>query len=265
MAAVMATLVIVPSALATISACPATNTALSTIDGIGNGCTTVNATYSNFIVSTSVATSINGVTLNPGGIYTVLNIPDTAIVVAVGSHNELLLNAFGPAASDPFCGPTSGDRGWCVNAPTLQTTLSQITYTAQYNTNLTTLGVSIRAISHSSGQTDGAAVAFREFCLGFANFSDSSTCNVGGTNYRVVQAGVLSGQNLDQTFLSSIGFSNQSLFAIRDTIYVHNSGANGSYAAILNFDSIDSPEPATFGLMGTALGALALLAKRRRN
>ncbi|MEO8028468.1 MAG: PEP-CTERM sorting domain-containing protein [Bryobacteraceae bacterium] len=248
---------VIPGAFGAITSCPSSPSllGLTTYLGSGNGCSTVDATYTNFSVGTATGT-INGVAL-PGA-STVLIPSALQIFLATEPSNPRLLEFSSPGLLGPTsqngCSNISGDLGWCIQGKN-DVLVSSYTYTATFSNAISTFGIAGTALANGGVST---ATVFREICLGQATFSQ------GCANYLVVQGGAVNTNFSSLSFSSSVNFAPTNVIAIRDTVYLATANPNSSWATFLPYDTIDSPEPATFGIMGAALAALGFARRRRK-
>jgi hypothetical protein len=280
-------------AWATISSCTPVETALSATGLTPSysptsatvGCTTTDLQFTNFTVGslTSGAAIINGVPIavNSAGVTS----PTSQQIFAGnfagdGLRFDSLLPGGTTSGTAPdltlatqgVCKSNSGNQGYCVQGAQVRMN-STVTYTITIESGFQgILGLSGTAVSHSSGGGSGVggatAVTFREICIGTSTFTTdangTSTCS--GT-YFSLQGGAINGNFNTIDFNKSVAvglLAPGTLIAVRDTVYLTSDNGNGSFAYLLPFDFLDSPEPATFGLMGSALAGLIALGYRRR-
>lgn len=273
-------------AWAGISACPpnGTNVALNVAPffptSTSNGCTVTNLQFDNFAVGTLAAgTTINGITL----LASTTTPPDASQIYGTTSLDGTGLNFNGtypgasgvPSTSTSYlnCTANNGSVGWCIQGAN-----QAVNSTVQYDLvvgalGLSTINLAVTIDTHSSGGGSAAgatAFVFRQICTGVAAnaaFTDAASCGALGGTYFEIQGGVLNGKNQTTTFTPSISIGNLtpgSFVAITDTVYLSTNNGTGSFADIEGFTFGDTPEPATFGMMSLALGAMGILGYRRR-
>lgn len=267
-------------AWAAISSCPAnpTTTLLSTYSpqSSANGCSTVNATYSNFAVVDP--TTLHGATI---GTYTLPNSGTfiagadftntflTQVPTGVSTPGNIEFSAPGPdthanTADTNFCASNSGSGGWCNNDVS-SSQISSFVFTTTYTSAVTTFGITGQLISHSSGGggTGGAnAIVFEEICAGLATFVEG--CSGGSAPEQVLQAGIINGNFNTLPFSVSGVFAPNTVFSARIIVLLQNNNGAGSFATLLPFDTINTPEPQTAGFVAFGLAGLAFLRFRKR-
>ena len=284
---VLIALAVSSPAWASLSACPVSpaSATLSTYQppDASTGCTSGNLKFTNFVIGTDAGSTINGTLLvnsltNSHGDVVVTPLPATQISLTTGyacttsSFGCTGLQFFNPppftndSTNQSFCSSNSGSKGFCIQGENLSVAHS-ITYTMETiaaGTTFSQLGLGATVEVHNSGSgvnTGATSVVFREYCLGTSVFSQ--TVCPGG--YGVLQVGVFNAKF--QTLSGSVGatFNPVSLAAIRDTVYLLTNNGEGAFADVQLFQmTLDSPEPATFGLMGLSLAGLAFLRRRRK-
>jgi hypothetical protein len=280
-------------AWATVTSCTAVETALSATTlspsysptSLTTGCTTTDLQFTNFSVGSlqSGLAVINGVTIAPNSAG-VVSPTSQQIFAGNFAGDGLRFNSLLPGGTTSgtapnltlgtqgACTSNSGDQGFCVQGAHVAVN-STTTYTITIESGFQgILGLAGTAVSHSSGGGSGSggatAVTFREICIGTSTFTTdvngTSTCS--GT-YFVMQGGAINGNFNTLPYDKAVVVGNLAVgtqIAIRDTVYLTTDNGNGSFAYLLPFDFLDSPEPATFGLMGSALAGLIALGYRRR-
>lgn len=235
------------------------------------GCQTTDYSFNLFTVdSSSSGQMIAGVTVPTATVTTAA----TQIYIATGvvDPQAYLLTApgnggGGSKADQNNCGPNSGDVGWCISgtAGSTRTLISTVQYTinSRLGSTIQYIGYSGVIWSHSSGGGGSTALIFREYCAGgtITTWGDSNNCS---GEYGVLRAGQIVGgfENLPFNQVAGLSMAYSSV-QIRDTVYLSTGTSGGSWAAVLPFEFIDTPEPSTFALMGLALGGLALWRRRR--
>ena len=285
---VVALVTSVPS-FADITACPnPTPGALTPYQPTSatNGCSTIDATFHSFFIP---SVPVGQPTLGAG--YTLPDLNNPPAIVILGNNTvatptpaqiflvesptnpgRIRFNSPGPAtgkSADPatnFCGASSGSGGWCIQGAD-QSLVSSITYVGNFNSAISIIGLTGTAVSHSSGGSGATAVVYREFCTGTATFDHKGTAATGGTcaEYGVLQGGAINGNFNTLPFNTAITLNaSTNLVSFRDTVYLTTSNGTGSFASILSFDLITTPEPATFWLLSSALAGLGFVRFRRK-
>ena len=261
-------------AWATIIPCPI-NPVGGTLTPIitNGGCTTTALFFSNFSVGTNGGETVNGVTL---------------VNQLTNSHGDVVPNPLSPSVIDvftscptcagltffsappytnnstnqSFCDSNSGSQGFCIQGENLSSanTISYVVsaLTPSGSIGQIILGATVEVHNSGSGVNSGAtAVVFREYCPGSLTFSQDCA------HYGVLQVGVFNAKFQTLSQVASVMFSPVSFAAVRDTVYLLVNNGEGGFADIQLF-SIDTPEPATFGLMGLSLAGLGFLRYRRK-
>jgi hypothetical protein len=264
------------------TACP-TNPTTSTLTpylGPGNGCFTVDATFSDFSVGPATTGSvINGNTILAENVNLCapgFSCPPTSdqifLTDSATNPGTITLGSPGPDtqpqnADTNFCSTANiGSGGWCLSnsAKQSQYETSQIYLTLTADTPTNTIGLDVTAISHSSsgGGTGGEALVLAEICPGSATVTSfSQTC----AGYQVIQAGSIAGNfNKVPVSVSAIFSSPDTVYYIRDTIILQTTQSNGDFSTISGFDILFLPEPSTISLMGFGLAGLGLMHRRMR-
>lgn len=267
-------------AWAAIGSCPPNGTlsALNNYAGAGDGCATTDGQFSNFSVG-SAAGDVIPVSPN----YTVLPDtlqagdcalgficpPDNTQVYLTTSATEpgtIEISSPGPDTKKPDqgdCTANSGNGGFCLSNGTGTTSQYEsraIDFTVDFTNPTSVLGMYVTAISHSSsgGGSGGAAIVYMEICPGVATFTD------GCTGEQVIQAGSVNG-NFNKTQISvSATFTPETEFGVQEVILLSTTQSAGDFSSIVNFGLIDTPEPATFSLLGAGLIGLGFLRVRRK-
>jgi hypothetical protein len=252
-----------------ISACPPnpTTVALSSISnpdlvGAGNGCWVGNSAFNafeNFTVGSLASTyTIAGHTLladsgitSPTASQVFLTSSPTSDAIELSSPDTNgLCDSSGSAASG----------GWCVAKSAGQIMSSVMDYDIVVGTNgLRYIGLAGTYTVHSSAST---VAVFLEVCTNNTTFSQACA---GGT-YSAIAAGTFQGGNVTQAFTLTQALSGLTVgesVAIQEIVYITTSN-KGDYGQVSALDLLDTPEPATFGLVGLFLAGLGAAAAYRR-
>lgn len=231
-------LAITASALASVVPCPLfpTTAAISTLpSGSGNGCSSGNLQFTNFLVGTTTDT-INGITLGPNA--TSFAVPTAATIntgVSSGTDIHFDTGAVPPCTNGSFC--VSGKN-------------QSLSSTISYEFSTIDLAASISSITLTgtlSSNAQGTPALFLEICPNATLFGQ------GCGGYQVAQ--------LLTTGTTSLLFAGVNKVAVRETVYLTTKNGTGSDAAVTVDASAPAtaPEPATLGSVGLALGGLGAL------
>ena len=288
MAILMLALAMSAPAWGLITVCPssASSTPLATFTpppDAGTGCSVTNLVFSNFNVGTATG-SINGVGLvatciSPDGPGNPACIPGNfqptagdiflTSAAAIGIRlTSPLVRGSNTSDCDSNTGPqTVGFAAWCISGKN-QSLVSTVSYQIAAATPgdlISQIGLGATVVSHANVST---AVAFREVCLGsaFTNMvGGASGCAGGAGSYFVLQIGSIQGNFT--TLSGSIGttFAGVTIVGVRDTVFLQTFNGGGSFAQLVFSDyTLDTPEPATFGVVSLSLVGLGLLRRYRR-
>jgi hypothetical protein len=243
-------------AWASVVPCPLfpSTAAISTLpSGSGNGCSSGNLQFTNFLVGTTTDT-INGITL-ASNVTTFL--PPTAGSIDVGA------SAGGDLHFATGAVPPCGDGLWCVSGKS-QSLSSTVTYELSTIDAAATISqFDLTGTLHSHANSTGAVV-FLEICPNATVFSQ------GCSGYQVAQLGQINGHNITLVNVSALLlFAAVNKVAVRETVYLTTANGTGSDAEVNGFDAIpttpaSAPEPATLGMVGLALAGLGALRFRKR-
>ena len=280
----LAVLAVSAPAWATISACPASATAINPLftppPDPGVGCFTGNLQFSNFAVGTDQNAVIDGIALGANSTFSNGTIPDGTQITLANAPGGYGVEFASTPVNGPGVGclpmlPNGTVQGYCISGGALSLA-SDTTYTmtAINGSSFNFINLQASVSEHTSaGNTNAAnATVFREFCLGVTTVAwgtnGQTACAAAGGTYGVlaVGTGFFGGHSNTYTpgadganFLSSF-----TVAAIRDTVYLTTpSNGQGSWAAVGSFDFI-TPEPATFSMIGGGFAGLGLLAWRRK-
>jgi|SRR5580698_7246841 hypothetical protein len=232
---------------ATPANCPSTVSAggdLGTINGNG-GCFQVDNTFSGFVIGTGSTISSPSVTPpDLGGIFLVGEGAAPPVTDAVFSTpgSPLADN------NNTWSVPGSGGTG-------LDTTLS-------YNANLATQGLTTNdfvGLDMSVGVTGNALTIVTEtYCVGSA--STSSCAGTSGSLTAIFLGGVQVGSTTPATFAAT-----SQLVGITDEVVIFDTTGDPTSVNFVDnqFDEFQTPEPASFVLLGSALGVLGFLRRRK--
>jgi hypothetical protein len=256
----------------TATSCPPNPTLQSLAVVLANtspagGCVTTDLQFDSFTLGTAAGEVINGITLLPTttppapGTVTPPTTAQIFLTSAPNSADGIQFTSPGPGPGGS-CTASGGSLGWCIQGGN-QVIDQTITYNVTVlSSAINTIGVDVSITSHSSGQGGAVAAYFREICVG--GVFTGSSC--GGTEY-ILQEGGLVGKFQTQEFVQNANtgiLPAGTQVQIRDIVYLTTQGATGSFADVDFVSFIDTPEPATFGLMGLALAGLGVLRYRRK-
>ena len=272
-------------AWSSVSSCPANPTTVTITSLItSGGCSTVDATFTNFVIGTAAGEPAIDNFPSAGGTIAA-NTPD--LVCAAGftcppdgntvfatqsATNSGTITLTSPGPDTGGNGPNTNDcttsnagsGGWCLSNSSKEALFetSQLSFTLTLSDPTNTIGLDVTAISHSSsgGGSGGSAIVFEEICPASVTVTSfSQTCD----GYQVIQAGSVNGNfNKTPVSVSTVFSTPDTVFYVRDTIVLQTTQSNGDFSTLDSFDITFTPEPGTVGMFGFGFAALGLLRRR---